>query len=307
MEGKIRTVIIVYAILILLVAGYTSFVVSAIRDLTSRKAVAEQIGAWLNENLPVKRQELVDQLKNDADSYAKTTVGFVLDTALPGIEKKTRDILDGFGDLLAQEIEEQILPAFTDFIREDAQRLKLEYGNLRQEEMGEALVTVFLEVIEKEMDNYLNDHLIAAVGDLQEQIRHLAKPHGPLTRKEMAQRQTLVHWSFLAEHGDTGTSLYYDMLQQTKDRFAAYMQGIAGEDTGEGDKLQGVKSGVAVLDAMKTRLAGLFLCYRANRGRAVLPGKEDDATEIKPPEEEPDVEHQAREKVDVPEEPEAEE
>jgi hypothetical protein len=300
MAGKVRTVIIVYAVLILLVAAYTSFVVAAVRELTSRQAVAEQVGAWLNENLHVKRQELVDQLTGQADDYAKTAVKFVLYDVLPEIENRTRDALDGFGDLLAQEVEEQIFPAFADFIRDDAERLRREYGTLRKDETGAALVTVFIDVIEREMDKYLNDHFIAAVGELQAQIRALAKPKGPLTRKELAQRQALVHWSYLAEHGEVGSSLYYDMLQEAKERFAAYMSGLAGtEDVDAGDRLHGVRSAATAMGSMRAKLAGLVLCYRAGRSG----GGARQAEAVEPPPEDSDVEYPERERVDIPAEP----
>ncbi len=213
LQAKTKTTVIVYAILILIVAAYTTFVAQKLREMTSREAAVELVGSWLSANVPAHRQAITDQLEANSEEYAKAVVRGALDTFLPAAEQQAQVVLVDLTDMLASAVEEQLIPAFSDYIREDTKGLKKQYAELTDKETGVVLARMFVASLEAEMDKWINEEFEERAAELQTKLLELGRKTEGLTRKEEAQKRALVCWAFLAEHGDTGESLYGDLIE----------------------------------------------------------------------------------------------
>ncbi len=216
LRRKTKTTVIVYAILVGVVAGYTFYVAKLIKELTSKEALTEHIQSALSGIVPERRQAIIDQLKSSAPDLAKTAVGQIEQTVIPTIEQQAKGVLDKLAGTVVKSIREKVVPDFAEFLRKDANTLKQAHSELLDKESSEAVVLLFISIIEEELDKYLNDRFIHAVGDLRKEVMDLTKKGARLTRREDAQRRVLINWAYLAEHKDVGTSLYFDLLQDFK-------------------------------------------------------------------------------------------
>lgn len=220
LRRKIVTTIIVYAVLVAVVACYTTIVAGAIKELTSPEALTEHVRSVVSITVPERRSALVEQLKGNTDSMAQAAVRQVIDGVVPAAEAQLKSLLEQLTEKVAHSVEAQLMPAFGDFIKADGKKLKQDYAELVEEETGEVIVTLFISVIEEELDKYLNDHFVEAVQDLQVKIRDITKPGVELTKRQDAQRRALVSWAFLSEHGEMGSSVMFDALGGLKERLS---------------------------------------------------------------------------------------
>jgi len=231
LQKRIKITIGVYVALALIVVWYTSVVLSTMKELTSRKAVAEHVQSYLREQITPKREELVAQLRENSDELAEQCVGSIVKQVVPQVEEIARFILDELADSVAVAIEKQMMPAFVDFIKQDSDKLKAQYADLQDDEVAKGVVGIFVSVIEEELDKVLDRDFEEKAQELQQRLVLLSRAKkGELTKQQDAQRRALMYWSYLAQHHDPGTSIYYDMLMDVKDRFGVYFGKDAGED-----------------------------------------------------------------------------
>lgn len=225
MEHKTRRLTIIYVVVVLLVAGYTTIAAQVIRRHLTPESLAEQFQARLNEQIPEMRAAFVREAKTQAPVYVQETFGRVV-SSIPLFEQYLGTTLDELTNTVAGSIQSELMPAFTKFIKDEAPQLKAKYADLKDEETGKALTQIFLQVLEVEMDTYFNDRMVGAVESLQKEIALVNKPGTVLSRKQAAERRALQHWAYLAEHKEVGKSLFYDLIQQTKHRFAVMLKEI---------------------------------------------------------------------------------
>lgn len=218
LSRKFRTTVIVYAILVMVVAGYTLFVAGAINDLTSVDSLTEQVSSFLSASVPEYRQSAVDEIQSRAPQISEQAVAQTIDSLIPATEKHAQMLLDRLTDRVVRSIETELVAEFGEFIKGDADKLKRDYAELMDKETGEAVVLMFISVIENEMDKYMNDYFIDAVGDLKIRIHDLTKSGAKLTKQEDAQRRAILSWAFLAEHAETGESMYFNLFEQLRQK-----------------------------------------------------------------------------------------
>jgi len=230
-EKRLRKTVVVYSVLVVLIALYTSFVSSKIAEYLEPQAVSEQFEALMRAQIPVQRMTIT----LEAEQLSRELIGELSETVLarvPGLESYLVSRLDMMADMLAKEIEVQVMPAFTKFVKEEAPALKQQHKDLADGEAAEGFVLLLTDTIGEEADKYLNDNMIGAVGDLKAQLVRLTKPGAKLTRKEDAQRRALIYWAYLAENAEMGSTIYHELIQEASRRFEALLKGEETETEG---------------------------------------------------------------------------
>lgn len=222
---KINRTITGFAIAIVLALGYTTWAGNLIVGYLSPKNLSEQIQATMNEQIPQIREAFVKEAKTRAPTYIAQGFDQVI-ASVPFFEQYLSNSMDDMTNKVAVSIKTELMPAFTKFVKEQAPELKDKYKDLKDEEIGKAVTTIFLSIIEQELDKYFNDKFVTAVENLQKEIAAIRKPGGSLTRKQDAERRALMHWAYLAERQEIGKSVFYDMLQQAKQRFAYILEDL---------------------------------------------------------------------------------
>jgi len=225
LSSGIRKAIITYVILAFVVLGYTVYVGNMLIELTSPQTVKEQFMSYINQ-VPQQRQALYQTYRKNSERWAKSLVGTCVDS-MPLLENQVQALLTNYTDTLAQKIETEILPAFSAYLKNDAPELKAKYKDLTDKEVAQGMANLFVDIIEKEMDKYINKELVADLNKLQVQLQDLAKPNTSLTQKQDAQRRVLQYWVFLTEHTPMGESVFAGFLPVIKEQVAKIFPFVA--------------------------------------------------------------------------------
>ncbi len=217
LKKKITNTLIIYAVLVAVVAGYTLWIVPKLKEITSTQAMTEIILTEVSELLSKMRTNFTDEVHANSSVWAVEIVKQSIE-AIPQVEEPLLEKADAMIDYLAQHLENQLIPSFTDFLRENSVELRERYAEFKDEEMMQGLSLIFVETIETEIDQYLNDYLIKEISHLRNQIRQLNQGKKILTKRDEAQRNLIVSWVYLTEnHADEG-SILSDCLSRVKDR-----------------------------------------------------------------------------------------
>lgn len=225
LSNGIRKAIITYVILAIVVLGYTVYAGNLLIELTSPKAVKEQFMAYINQ-VPQQRQALYHAYRKNSERWAKALVGTCVDS-MPLLENQVQALLTNYTDTLAQKVEVEILPAFAAYLKNDAPELKAKYKELTDKEVAQGMANLFVDIIEKEVDKYINKELIDDLNKLQVQLQELAKPNATLTQKQDAQRRVIQYWVFLTEHTPVGESVFSGFLPVIKGQVAKIFPFVA--------------------------------------------------------------------------------
>ncbi len=231
LQAKLRNTFIVYAILVIAALIYTSWAIAKLQELTSPKAIGEQLRAYLNQELPSKREILVNKIKTYSQEYTKELAANV-HLVVPEVEAAAVQVLDSVTNTIVQSVQEEIMPQFIEFIRKDAVRLKAQYKEIQDPDIGKAIVAIMVESIEKEADDFLNDKMLDSLDDLRVKLTEIKKGDKAISRQADAQRRALIYWSFLAQRSETGSTLWFEMLKAAKKKFDIYF----GPDVDEEDE-----------------------------------------------------------------------
>ena len=209
--------VVIYAILVVVVIAYTCFAAYEIKKMTSEDELLSQLRALMLQ-VPDKRRELVNLYDQNADPWAKQVVAEGL-SQVDSLEEMATGAVDEAVDKLAEAVRSEILPTFTAALKEHAPEIKQQHADFKDPALAASVVEVFSEVVEAELDKYVNEHFVKGIQDLQVRLNKLASPKAKLTRKEDAMRQFLQCWVYLADHADMGESPLEGLLKSVKDRW----------------------------------------------------------------------------------------
>jgi hypothetical protein len=231
LQKKISAAVITYGVLALIVVGTTTFLVAEWKAHTSPEAVAGHVKSFIDGSVSDARKALIDELEKNSEQTAKKAVRWALDQ-IPKAEAPISEMLDSVSEQVTGKLNEELVPAFAAALKEQTPELRSQYKELTDDDAMLGLAKVMVDVVETEMDKYLNDEFGASVGDLQSRLRQLGKPRDDLTKREDAERRALVYFSYLAERGEFGSSVFDEFLERMKDdfRFLGSLTGSGSAD-----------------------------------------------------------------------------
>jgi hypothetical protein len=223
LRKKITSTKVIYGILVLVVAGYTLAIVPLIKKESSVDKMLEIATGMLSQHATNLRTTAVDHIKENSDGWAKLAVTSAMDS-IPKLGTPILAVFDDLTDYIVQHLESVLIPAFTQSIVENAGELKDQYAEFKDEEKMEGLSLIFVEVLEDEMDKYLNDRFVTEVFKLQRQLHSISGSNKTLTKREDAQRRILVNWMYLSKHGESGESFFSNLVDKVKHQFKSLLE-----------------------------------------------------------------------------------
>jgi len=219
---RLRWSSVIYAVLVVLVAGYTMVIVPILKELTTPTALGEQAHAWLQTEVPAQRRALVGYCMDNSPTWAQSGVTLVRN-AIPALEGHIRNTLDTYSAKLADRLKSDLGPALTKAVAARAPEFKATYDELKQANKGEEVPGSLAGQLGEEMDKYLTNEFVVVTEKLQTQLQDLAtRPEGQLTRREEAQRRALSAWTVLSEEGEMGQGVLDDLMGRANQLFVKY-------------------------------------------------------------------------------------
>ena len=223
LNKKISRTIVIYVILVGLTAAYTLFMVYYLKRQTSPEILSE-IALNLTSQYAAKgREHTVQRTTENSEEIAQVVVEQTINS-IPRAEVPILNLVDVFIDYIDQHMKNELIPAFTVILEENADELRARYQDLQDEEKMQGLALMFVDILEIEMDKYINESLISEVFELKKKLLELASPEGQLTKKQFAQRQVLINWVYLTENKEVGNSYMFDFLEKVQDGFNSILE-----------------------------------------------------------------------------------
>lgn len=205
LNRKIKTTIVIYAVLVVVVAAYTTIIVPKFKEETSPEKLHEIARGTIGEHITELRIRAADHIREHSADWASLAVRRSIEM-IPQLEDPILQLSDDLNDYIAEHIEHVLIPSFTNALKEHAEEIRDRYKEFNDEEKMRGLALIFIEVFEEQMDDYLNDRFTVEVFELQKRLMDFSRTGGQMTKKQDAQRRLLINWLYIAEVGESGES-----------------------------------------------------------------------------------------------------
>ena len=223
LNKKITRTIIIYVILVCFTGAYTIFMVYYLKRQTSPDVLSEVAVNLTSQYAAKGRDYAVNRIGDNSEELAQAVVTQTIES-IPKAEIPILNAVDIFIDYVEQHMKNELIPAFTRVLEKHADELRARYQDLQDEEKMQGLALVFVDILELEMDRYINEALISEVFELKKKLLEFARADATLTKKQLAQREVLINWVYLTENQDVGDSFFFNFIEKVKDGFNSIME-----------------------------------------------------------------------------------
>lgn len=117
----------IYAVLIIIVLAYTTYVYSFITSVVEEQTTEEQLVAytrsWCATELPKHRETAVRKLREESDVWSKDLVAAVINM-IPALEERLKNHTSTAITSMMVELNREVMPAFMKQLEADALTIK---------------------------------------------------------------------------------------------------------------------------------------------------------------------------------------
>lgn len=189
----------VYAILLLFVIGYTSYVYFQVSHLATPASIAQLIVNSVHDQLPEFRQNIRKQMTPMAARVAEASLDAAADM-IPNMGQYTRNLITLKADELLEDFKVDHFPAIEKAVDEAVGNVLADKAKIKDHTLGDELSAAIVESVNQEMDKVINKDFYASVTDLQTTLDTLrSKPVKDMTRREYSEFSFILCWVRLNE------------------------------------------------------------------------------------------------------------
>lgn len=204
-RGMILTGII-YAVLVVFVFGYTSYIYRQISELTTPENLSQFFVNSVRAQFPTVREGARKQMQPAAEAIAREVVsgglGMIPNAgayARAAIDEQVDSILDDFEKKDMPVIEAALDQALTEVLSKEAAK--------DPDALSQAICKTVSAKISEELDKVINGDFYVSVGALRTSLDKLrTKDAKSLTSRDFSERQFIFCWLRLNDIADLGTS-----------------------------------------------------------------------------------------------------
>jgi hypothetical protein len=230
----IKTVAWIYAILIIIVLAYTTYVYHFITGIVEEQTTEEQVIAytrsWCATELPKHRETAVKKLREESDVWSKDLVAAVINM-IPTLEQRLKGHTDMAITSMMVELNREVMPAFKKQLEASAMTVKQSWGDLSNEAFMKTISEMYFETMAKELDVYWDQHFVTELETFQKKLHNITAEGKAVTKKQDAQRRVLVSWAALSKGGDSGKSeVFAALLERVKNEMSQFLPAKPKQD-----------------------------------------------------------------------------
>jgi len=197
---------LVYGVLVVFVFIYTNVIIGALKKAATPDNLSAVIKATVQEQLPTLRENVISSAKENAPKLADYLATLPKEV-MPILEERVKALADEQIDVVVAGVKTEIVPRIVEVLEANAEAINLTAESIKDQSVANALALLLVEELEGEMDKLFNDQFRRSCADLREQIDAVReKPAGTMNQRDRVERQLLVGWVFLTEHGDAQTA-----------------------------------------------------------------------------------------------------
>gem|GEM_PF-1840426 len=229
-----KTVAWIYAILIIIVLAYTTYVYKFITDVVEEQTTEEQVveyaRSWCATELPKHRETAVQKLREESDVWSKNLVAAVINM-IPALEQRLKDHTDMAIASMMVELNKEVMPAFKKQLEANAMIVQQSWGDLSNEAFTKTISEMYFETMTKEFNVYWDQHFVKDLEAFQTKLHNITAEGKPVTKKQDAQRRVLVSWTALSKGGDSGKSeVFAALLERVENEMSQFLPAKPKQD-----------------------------------------------------------------------------
>ena len=221
-----RMTAVVYGVLVIFVFGYTLFIAHAIE----KQATPDSVSAFIRDRVSSVIPSLHKKILAVTEAQAPVITERALQTAheyIPKIEDKIKQTIDDQVASFIKDIKRDLIPELMSVLDTHAKEMNEHAETLTDAVAAKALT----DSIVKEIDDKINyeivgDEFFGKFHEMRKSLDELATtPVSQMTRKQLAERNAIVHWLCIVKGGDSLNSLFSMFVRDIGFTFNSLMDG----------------------------------------------------------------------------------
>ena len=197
---------IIYAILVILVFGYTSYLYHQITSLATPDNLSQFLVNSARAQLPAVRADARERMKPLAAAVAREVVSGGL-SMIPSAGTYARAAIDEQVDVLLDEFEKNDMPVIESALDEAVTDVLAKESAMDSDALAVEITRNVSEKIGGELDKLINSDFYGSVGSLKSDLDKLrTKDAKELTSRDVAEREFLFCWLRLSDIAESGAS-----------------------------------------------------------------------------------------------------
>ncbi len=197
---------VVYAVLVVLVFGYTSYLYRQITSLATPDNLSQFLVNSARAQFPAVREDARKQMKPLAAAVAREVVSGGLGM-IPNAGTCVRAAIDGQVDAILDEFEKKDMPIIEAAMDEAVTDILAKNKASDPEALSSEIAGRVSEKVGEELDKIINADFYSSVGNLKLNLEKLrTKDPKTLTSRDFAEREFIFCWLRLNDIAETGAS-----------------------------------------------------------------------------------------------------
>ena len=197
---------IIYAVLVIFVFGYTSFIYRQIAQLSTPENLSQFLVNSVRAQFPSVREGAKNQMQPVASAIAREVVAGGLGM-IPNAGAYARGVIDEQVDAVLDSFDEKDMPVIENVLDQALSEVLARDGAKDPETLSSELTKNVSSKVSEELDKIINGDFYVTVGSLRTKMDKLRnKDTMTLTSRDFAERQFIFCWLRLNEVADLGTS-----------------------------------------------------------------------------------------------------
>ena len=197
---------IIYAVLVIFVFGYTSFIYRQIAQLSTPENLSQFLVNSVRAQFPSVREGAKNQMQPVASAIAREVVAGGLGM-IPNAGAYARGVIDEQVDAVLDSFDEKDMPVIENVLDQALSEVLARNGAKDPETLSSELTKSVSSKVSEELDKIINGDFYVTVGSLRTKMDKLRnKDTMTLTSRDFAERQFIFCWLRLNEVADLGTS-----------------------------------------------------------------------------------------------------
>ncbi|HBM17468.1 MAG TPA: hypothetical protein DD381_14160 [Lentisphaeria bacterium] len=198
-KTSLIAVIAVYIVLVIIVLGYTTFIVTYTKALAKPPVVAEFIISNIQTKVPALTQTLKDNSKAYGSFLAKQTLAYIK-SFIPLLANMARGQLDNTVEVINSQMNENYLPLINEYFKLNKDKINEMFRDMTDEQIATQLNEMMYEELDRNAE-LLNAPIGDSINQLKARIDKLANtPNSQLNNQELAQKRVIAYWIYLVKY-----------------------------------------------------------------------------------------------------------
>lgn len=215
-KAALRTSIL-FALLILAVAGYTAFLFRALREEVTPDALADVLFTQVMDRLPEAAAGIRANMKPAAQKLAVRTLDAV-QSLIPQGGDCVRALIDERVETIFTNLEKENMPLLEQFLDESIHTVLQQKNIVGDEALGKAISRELCLQIDQELKKIIDANFYQSVNQLQTRLNKLREtPAAELSRKDAGTKRFLMCWLCITKRNPVSDTRFSTIVRTLND------------------------------------------------------------------------------------------